>query len=93
MAVQRQMTVTLSDKAVEFVQRKVASGAFPDESAVIGESLDLLEDRDRDVEQWLREEIVPACLEFEADASIAMSSSELLAELDRARASHQKKSA
>jgi putative addiction module CopG family antidote len=93
MAVQRQMTVTLSDEAAEFVRRKVTSGAFPDESAVIREGLDLLEDRDRDMEQWLREEVVPACLEFEADSSTAISSSEVLAELDQVRPADHKKSA
>lgn len=93
MAGQRQMTVTLSDQAAEFVRRKVSSGAFPDESAVICEGLDLLEDKDRDLEQWLRDEVVPACLEFDADPSTALSSSEVLAELEQARRARQKKSA
>jgi putative addiction module CopG family antidote len=93
MAVDRQITVTLSPEAAEFVRRKVATGDFPDESAVIREGLDLLEDRDRNMEQWLREEVVPACLEFEADSSTAISSSEVLAELDQVRPADHKKSA
>lgn len=93
MAVQRQMTVTLSAEAAEFVRRKVTSGAFPDESAVIRESLALLEDQDAGFERWLREEIVPACLEFEQDPSTALSSAEVLAELEQARGARQKKSA
>lgn len=88
-----QLNITLPDHMVELVKRKVSSGEFASESDVICEGLDLLEDRDEGVERWLREDVVPACLEFQADPSTAPSSSEVLAELEQARRARQKQSA
>ena len=64
--------VNLSAEMAEFVQRKIASGEYVDESEVIAESLELLEDREEGLERWLREEIVPVCLEMEADPSLGV---------------------
>lgn len=88
----QQLVVTLPPEMVELVQRKVASGEYADESAVIAESLELLEDREEGLERWLREEIVPVCLAMEADPSSGMSSSEVLASLEAARRERQKRS-
>ena len=86
----RQLVVTLPPELVDLVQRKVASGEYADESAVIAESLELLEDREEGLERWLREEIVPVCHALEADPSSGISSSELLASLEAARRERQK---
>jgi len=90
MPTSRQLVVNIPVTMAELVHRKVASGEFADESAVISESLDLLQDREEGIERWLREEVVPACLEMEADPSSGMSSSELLASLETARGERQK---
>jgi len=90
MPTSRQLVVNIPVTMAELVHRKVASGEFADESAVISESLELLQDREEGIERWLREEVVPACLEMEADPSSDMSSSELLASLETARGERQK---
>jgi antitoxin ParD1/3/4 len=86
----QQLVVTLPPEMVELVRRKVASGEYADESDVIAESLELLEDREEGVERWLREEIVPVCIAMEADPASGMSSSELLDSLEAARRERQK---
>jgi putative addiction module CopG family antidote len=88
----RQLVVTLPDEMAELVRRKVASGEYVDESAVIAESLELLEDREAGIERWLREEVVPVCLAMEADPASGISSSELLDSLEAARLQRQKSS-
>jgi len=88
----RQLVVTLPDEMAELVRRKVASGEYVDESAVIAESLELLEDREAGIERWLREEVVPVCLALEADPASGISSSELLDSLEAARLQRQKSS-
>jgi putative addiction module CopG family antidote len=86
----RQLVVTLPPEMIDLVQRKVASGEYADESAVIAQSLELLEDREEGLERWLREEVVPVCLAMEAAPASGMSSSELLAGLEAARRERQK---
>jgi Arc/MetJ-type ribon-helix-helix transcriptional regulator len=55
---------------VELVHRKVASGEYVDESEVISESLELLEDRKSGVERWLVEEVGPSYDAMHADPSL-----------------------
>ena len=86
----RQLTVTLPVELAEMVQRKVASGEYSDESAVLVDSLALLQDHKQKMERWLREDVVPACAALEANPSSGMSSSELLAHLDAARRDRQR---
>jgi antitoxin ParD1/3/4 len=88
----RQLVVNLPTEMAELVRRKVALGEYVDESAVIAESLELLEDREAGIERWLREEIVPVCLAMEADPSSGIPSSELLDSLEGARLKRQKSS-
>jgi antitoxin ParD1/3/4 len=85
----RQLVVTLPAEMAELVHRKVASGEYVDESAVIADSLELLEDREAGIERWLREEIVPVCVAME-DGSSDISSTELLESLEAARLKRQK---
>jgi putative addiction module CopG family antidote len=87
----RQLVVTLPPKLVDLVQRKVASGEYADESEVISDSLGLLEERESGIERWLREEVVPSCLEMEVNPASGISSSELLASLETARTERQKR--
>jgi putative addiction module CopG family antidote len=92
MPASRQLVVTLPEAMAELVRRKVASGEYADESEVIRDSLTFLEDHEQSLERWLREEVVPACLEMEANPSSGMSSSEILASLEAARRERQKPS-
>ncbi len=88
----RQLTVTLPVGLAEMVDRKVASGEYTDESAVIVDSLTLLQDQKQRMERWLREEVVPACAAFAANPTPGISATELLAHLDAARRDRQRSS-
>jgi Arc/MetJ-type ribon-helix-helix transcriptional regulator len=67
------------------LRRKVASGEYASESEMIADGLALLEDDKETFERWLREDVIAACKEFEANPSSAISAEELLAKLERAR--------
>jgi putative addiction module CopG family antidote len=90
MSTSRQLVVTLPAELADMVDRKVASGEYADESAVIADSLTLLQDHKQRMERWLREEVVPACAAFEKNPSVGISASELLAHLDAARRDRQR---
>lgn len=88
----KQLAITLSPEMAEFVNRKVVSGEYADESAVIVDSLALLQDQQKKMDRWLREDVMPACAAFEADPPPGISASELLAHLDAARRDRQRSS-
>lgn len=69
MAGRHQLIVTLPDDMADQVRAKVASGEYANESDVVIEALRTLEDREQDVEHWLRTEVVQAYDELEADPS------------------------
>lgn len=56
----QQMSITLSREMAEAVKQKVASGEYATESEVIRDGLRALLARDRAIETWLREKVVPA---------------------------------
>jgi antitoxin ParD1/3/4 len=85
MASSRQIVITLAPEMVELVQKKVTSGQYANESEVISDGLSFLEDEDKQLERWLREEVVLACREYDDDPSSAISSAELMMELSTAR--------
>ncbi|WP_430240835.1 ribbon-helix-helix domain-containing protein [Neorhizobium sp. DAR64861/K0K2] len=55
----RSFTVMLPDDLADLVDKKVASGEFSDESAVLTEGLRQLAGRDSETEDWIRREVVP----------------------------------
>lgn len=63
----RQMSVTLPNEMAKLVKDKVASGEYASESEVIRDGLRSLAERDRAVEAWLRNEVVPAYDEYKAN--------------------------
>ncbi|BAK66632.1 hypothetical protein SLG_19570 [Sphingobium sp. SYK-6] len=56
----QQFSVTLPNDLAAQVRDKVASSEYASESEVIGDGLRALDAPDRAVEQWLRNEVVPA---------------------------------
>ena len=56
----RQMSVTLPHEMANMVRAKVTSGEYASESEVIRDGLRALAARDRAVESWLRDQVVPA---------------------------------
>lgn len=75
----RSITVSLPEDMIELVEKKVASGEFANESEVVAEGLrQLAED---DVDQWIRDAVVPALDEHDADPSAARTAEETRQEL------------
>jgi antitoxin ParD1/3/4 len=56
----RQMSVTLPHEIAEMVRAKVPAGEYASESEVIRDGLRALRARDRAVDEWLMQEVVPA---------------------------------
>ncbi|WP_106854298.1 type II toxin-antitoxin system ParD family antitoxin [Caballeronia novacaledonica] len=55
----QQMSITLPNEMAEFVRTNVASGDYASDSEVLRDALRALRERDRAVEAWLRNEVVP----------------------------------
>jgi len=77
----RSITVSLPEDMAELIEKKVASGEFADESEVVAEGLRYLADHDAEIEQWLRDEVVPALRAHDADPSGARTAEETRQEL------------
>lgn len=81
MADSHQLNVTLPDDLADQVRAKVASGQYASESDVVIEALRTLEDRDRDLEHWLRTEAGAIYDRMKADPSRGRSLDEVRASL------------
>ncbi len=77
----KQMSVTLPLEMADMVRARVESGEYASESEVIREGLRALAARDRAVEAWLRDEVVPAYDRLAADPSRALTPDEARARL------------
>lgn len=69
MADRHRLSVTLPDDLADQVRARVASGKYANESDVVAEALRTLEDREHDVEHWLRTEAVAIHDRMKADPS------------------------
>ena len=56
----QQFSITLPNDMAELVRSRVAAGEYATESEVIRDGLRILAARDKAVEAWLREQVVPA---------------------------------
>jgi antitoxin ParD1/3/4 len=83
----QQMSITLPNEMAEEVRRRVASGEYATESEVIRDGLRALAERERAVDAWLRESVVPAAAALEADPSRALAAADVRKALARRRAS------
>ncbi|KAB8306082.1 type II toxin-antitoxin system ParD family antitoxin [Erwinia endophytica] len=77
----QQMSITLPNEMAAQIKARVASGEYASESEVIREGIRALTARDRAVENWLREEVVPAAEKLRASPASGISSTELRATL------------
>ncbi len=68
----RQMSVTLPHEMADMVRAKVTSGEYASESEVIRDGLRALAARDRAVEAWLRDQVLPAYDRLQADPQRAV---------------------
>ncbi len=81
----RQMSVTLPLEMADMVRARVRSGDYASESEVVREGLRALAARDRAVESWLRDSVLPAYDGLRADPSRAMSADEVRHRMAQAR--------
>ncbi|SMF48168.1 putative addiction module antidote protein, CC2985 family [Xaviernesmea oryzae] len=70
MRANRSITVSLPEDMVELVEKKIASGEFADESEVVAEGLRYLADHDAEIEQWLRNEVVPTLRAYDPSKAL-----------------------
>ncbi|AUT76451.1 MULTISPECIES: type II toxin-antitoxin system ParD family antitoxin [Paraburkholderia] len=82
----QQMSITLPNEMAEFVRDKVARGDYASDSEVLRDALRVLRERDRAVEAWLREQVVPAAKALRENPERALSADEVRAELKKSRA-------
>lgn len=84
----QQFSITLPNEMADLVKAKVAAGEYATESEVIRDGLRTLLARDRAMEAWLREQVVPAAQALKAAPERALSvgqAREQLAEKRRRR--------
>jgi antitoxin ParD1/3/4 len=82
----QQMSITLPNEMAEFVREKVARGDYASDSEVLRDALRVLRERDRAVEAWLREQVVPAAQALRNNPERALSADQVRAELKKSRA-------
>ncbi|KVL65431.1 type II toxin-antitoxin system ParD family antitoxin [Burkholderia ubonensis] len=83
----QQISITLPNEMADNVRQRVASGAYATESEVIRDALRALAARDRAIDAWLRETVVPAADALDADPSRALSAADVRASLAKRRTS------
>jgi len=81
----QQMSITLPNEMAEFVREKVARGDYASDSEVLRDALRALRERDRAIEAWLRDEVVPAAKALRENPDRALTADEVRAELAKAR--------
>ena len=81
----RQLSITLPNRMADMVRSKVASGEYATESEVIRDGLRALQARDRAVEHWLREQVVPAYDALKADPTRSISVAHIRKTLAKSR--------
>ena len=65
----QQFSITLPNEMAAHVRAKVASGEYASESEVIREGLRALKARERALDDWLRQQAIPAYDAYRADPS------------------------
>lgn len=69
----KQLSITLPKEMADAIKAKVETGEYASESEVIRDGLRVLMARDRLVESWLKEQVIPAYDALKADPSRAVS--------------------
>lgn len=77
----KQLSITLPTEMADVIKAKVATGEYATESEVIRDGLRVLMARDRAVENWLLEQVIPAYDALKADPSRAVSVEQVRARL------------
>lgn len=78
----QQFSITLPNEMAATIRSKVASGEYATESEVIRDGMRALIARDKAVENWLRQEVVPAYEALKANPERGIPLDEVLAGLE-----------
>lgn len=81
----QQMSITLPNDMAEMVRAKVEAGEYASESEVIRDGLRALAARDRAVEKWLRETVVPTAKALQADPNQGLTADQVREHLAKRR--------
>lgn len=73
----QQMSITLPIEMAALVKAKVAAGEYATESKVIRDGLRAMLARDRAMEDWLRDEVIPAAAALKAEPDRALSAEQV----------------
>lgn len=73
----QQFSITLPNEMADVVKAKVAAGEYATESEVIRDGLRALLARDRAVDEWLREQVIPAAQALKANPGRALSTGQV----------------
>lgn len=85
MAESKTLNVTLSTARMDFVRRKIDSGEFPDESALIEAGVAVIRDDDAELEDWLHNVGGPIYDRMQADPSRGIPAEEVLPRIEERR--------
>jgi len=77
----RKRTFSLPAEHAEYIDAKVASGAYASASEVVGAGLRALQERDAAVERWLLNEVAPTYDAMKADPCRAIKAEAVFSEL------------
>jgi antitoxin ParD1/3/4 len=80
-------TISLPAEHADFIDEKVASGAFASASEVVRAGLRALQERDAAIERWLKEEVAPAYDALQADPSRAKPMADVMEKVRKLHAS------
>ena len=81
----QQLSITLPKEMAKLLREKVTSGQYASESEVIRDGLRVLVARDRALEQWLKEKVVPAYDAMKENPGQGLSIAKVRANLARLR--------
>ncbi len=93
MAETEKRTFDLAPEQAAFIDAQVARGAFESGDEVVSEGLRELQERDAEVERWLREEVAPTYDEMKAHPERAISGEQLLENIRRRHAARLQRGA
>lgn len=86
----QQFSITLPNELAELVKDKVQSGEYASESEVIREGLRALQQHERAIEKWLREEVAATYDATKVDPTQVVSATHVRSRLAAARQSAAK---
>lgn len=83
-------TISLPAEHAEFIDAKVASGAYASASEVVRAGLRALQERDEAIERWLRDEVAPTYDRMKADPQRGIPAKKVFARLRKQHATRTK---